>query len=57
MISFFRQATVLTLLALCAGRAPAAETLVPGHVVLAKPGGDAVIIWDATPVVVTIVDG
>lgn len=36
--------------------APAAAD-VPGHVVLAKPGGDAIIIWDATPVVLTIVTG
>jgi hypothetical protein len=33
-----------------------ADADVPGHVVLAKPGGDAVIIWDATPVIVTIVN-
>lgn len=37
--------------------APAADAPpVPGHVVLAKPGPEAVIIWDATPVVVTIVN-
>jgi hypothetical protein len=40
--------------ALVPARIAAADD-VPGHVVLAKPGGDAIMIWDATPVIVTIV--
>lgn len=28
---------------------------VPGHAVLAKPAGDALVIWDASPVVASIV--
>ncbi len=32
-----------------------ADDAVPGHAVLAKPGGDALVIWDASPVVASIV--
>jgi hypothetical protein len=33
----------------------AAEEAVPGNAVLAKPAGDALVIWDASPVVASIV--
>jgi hypothetical protein len=36
--------------------AAADEASIPGHLVLAKPGGDAIVIWDATPVIITIVN-
>ena len=32
-----------------------ADDAVPGHAVLAKPDGDALVIWDASPVVASIV--
>lgn len=50
-----------TLLALVAAgcialaAAALADDAVPGHAVLAKPGGDALVIWDASPVVAAIV--
>jgi hypothetical protein len=33
----------------------AADDEVPGHAVLARPSGDALVIWDASPVVASIV--
>jgi hypothetical protein len=33
----------------------AEDSTVPGHTVLAKAGGAALIIWDATPVIIAIV--
>ena len=35
--------------------APAVAQNVPGDAVLAKPGGNALVIWDASPVVASIV--
>jgi len=42
--------------AACIGASSAASADdVPGHAVLAKPDGDALVIWDASPVVASIV--
>jgi hypothetical protein len=38
----------------CYGSAFAEES-VPGHAILAKPGGEALVIWDSTPAIVSIV--
>jgi hypothetical protein len=41
--------------ALTSVAAASPENVVPGHAVLAKPGGEALVIWDASPVVAMIV--
>ncbi|HZO95348.1 MAG TPA: hypothetical protein VFB22_16490 [Candidatus Baltobacteraceae bacterium] len=55
-----RLAAPLALLAACAcailAAAPAgADTAVPGNAILARSAGDALVIWDASPVVASIV--
>ncbi len=51
-------APALAALAALAGTPPpAAGQSVPGHVILAKISGDALLLWDATPEVAAVVDG
>lgn len=45
------------LFAIFAAGAVFADETEMGHAVLAKPSGEALVIWDATPVIVSIVKG